>query len=143
MFRRYAEVIVPLAMPQLFTYSIPGTFFSLSAGCRVVVPFGKNKLYSAVVWNVRDRREDEEESFEIREILEVLDTEPLINGLQLKFWNWIASYYMCSIGEVYRAAVPSVLKLESETVLYRTAKPIVSEDLSVADVNLLNVSRTV
>lgn len=139
MFRRYAEVIVPLAMPQLFTYSIPGTFFSLSAGCRVVVPFGKNKLYSAVVWNVRDRREDEEESFEIREILEVLDTEPLINGLQLKFWNWIASYYMCSIGEVYRAAVPSVLKLESETVLYRTAKPIVLEDLSVADVNLLNV----
>ncbi|MBQ3658232.1 MAG: primosomal protein N' [Bacteroidales bacterium] len=138
MFRRYAEVIVPLSLPQLFTYAIPETFFSsCKRGSRVVVPFGKNKLYSAVVYSVKDDIDSESQKFEIKEILEVLDDKPVFNDLQLKFWDWIASYYMCSLGEVYRTAVPSVLKLESETVLYRTTKPLDINEVNLTERSLL------
>ena len=139
MFRRFAKVIVPVSLPQLFTYAIPETFFlSCFQGCRVVVPFGKNKLYSAVVYSIEESQDEKNEAFEIKEILEVLDEKPIITPLQLKFWDWIASYYMCPLGMVYRASVPSVLKLESETVLYRTSKPLDLNELNQTSINLLN-----
>ncbi|MCQ2250410.1 MAG: primosomal protein N' [Bacteroidales bacterium] len=122
MYRRYAEVIVPVSLPVLYTYAIPDTFFlQCVPGVRVVIPLGKSKLYSAIVRSVSDTCP---QNCEIKEIIEVLDQKPIINAIQLRFWDWIASYYLCSLGEVYRAAVPSSLKLESETVLYRTAKPM-------------------
>lgn len=135
MFRKFAKVILPLSLPQLFTYAIPETFQNLCfVGSRVVVPFGKSKLYSAVVYSVDDTAEGD---FEIKEILEVLDSKPIINAIQLKFWDWIASYYMCSVGEVYRAAVPAMLKLESQTLLFRTAKPLDFNELKPKEVQLL------
>lgn len=122
MYRRFAEVIVPVSLPALYSYAIPDTLISqCNVGVRVVIPFGKSKLYSAIVSNVTDICP---ENCEIKEIIEVLDQRPIINAIQLRFWNWIASYYMCTLGEVYRVAVPSSLKLESETILYRTAKPM-------------------
>ncbi len=122
MYRRYAEVIVPVSLPVLYTYAVPDTFFlQCVPGVRVVIPLGKSKLYSAIVRSVSDTCP---ENCEIKEILEVLDQKPVINAIQLKFWDWIASYYLCSLGEVYRVAVPSSLKLESSTMLYRTAKPM-------------------
>lgn len=139
MFRKYAEVIVPLSLPQLFTYAVPETFFlSCKTGSRVVVPFGKSKLYSAVVYALKDDIESESQKFEIKEILEVLDEKPIINPLQLKFWDWIASYYMCALGEVYRTAVPAVLKLESETILYRTTKTLDFNELSPQEIMFLS-----
>ena len=118
----YAEVILPLSLPNLFTYSVPECLQTeICKGKRVVVPFGKSKLYSAIVYNLLEKCDN---NFEIKEIIEILDDMPIVNAIQLQFWGWIASYYMCYVGEVYRAAVPSGLKLESETILYRTAKPL-------------------
>jgi len=122
MYRRYAEVIVPVSLPVLYTYAIPDTFFlQCVPGVRVVIPLGKSKLYSAIVRSVSDKCP---ENCEIKEIIEILDQKPIINAIQLQFWDWIASYYLCSLGEVYRVAVPSSLKLESATMLYRTQKPL-------------------
>ncbi len=137
MYRRFAEVIVPVSLPALYSYAIPDTLLSQCVqGVRVVIPFGKSKLYSAIVADVTDKRP---ENCEIKEIIEVLDNRPIINAIQLRFWDWIASYYLCTLGEVYRAAVPSSLKLESETMLYRTAKPLDFSELSPKEAMFLGV----
>ncbi len=137
MYRRFAEVIVPVSLPALYSYAIPDTLLSQCVqGVRVVIPFGKSKLYSAIVANVSDHCP---ENCEIKEIIEVLDNRPIINAIQLRFWDWIASYYLCTLGEVYRAAVPSSLKLESETMLYRTAKPLDFNELSPKEAMFLGV----
>ena len=137
MYRRFAEVIVPvtLQLPMLFTYEIPGIFLSKCVvGARVVVSFGKSKIYSAVVRRITDVCP---QNCEIKEIIEVLDTVPVVNAIQLQFWDWIASYYMCSLGEVCRAALPAALKLESSTVLYRTTKPTDLTELKPKEALLL------
>ncbi|MCQ2252071.1 MAG: primosomal protein N' [Bacteroidales bacterium] len=135
MYRRFAEVIVPVSVPLLYTYAIPDTFIPQCVqGVRVVIPFGKSKIYSAIVRSVTDLAP---ENCEIKEIIEVLDNIPIINAIQLQFWDWIASYYLCSLGEVYRNAVPSSLKLESETILYRTAKSLDFNILKPKEVQFL------
>ena len=135
MYRRFAEVIVPVSLPLLYTYEIPGTFLSICVeGARVVVPFGKSKVYSAVVRRITDVCP---QNCEVKEIIEVLDTSPIVNAIQFKFWDWIASYYMCTLGEVCRGSLPSSLKLESATVLYRTAKPIDLTELRPKEALLL------
>ncbi len=131
----YAEVILPLSLPNLFTYAIPDTLQSQCCeGKRVVVPFGKNKLYSAIVYKITEVCSND---YEIKEIVEIIDEKPIVSAIQLRFWSWIASYYMCYIGEVYRAAVPTGLKLESETILFRTPKQLDYNELSPKDVMLL------
>ena len=135
MYRRFAEVIVPVSLPLLYSYEIPGIFLSKCVpGTRVTVPFGKSKIYSAIVRRISDTCPQDRE---IKEILEVLDTLPIVNAIQLQFWDWIASYYMCSLGEVCRAALPSSLKLESATVLYRTTKPANPGELRPKEAMLL------
>ena len=135
MYRRFAEVIVPVSLPLLYTYEIPGIFLSKCVeGARVAVPFGKSKIYSAIVRRITETCPQD---CEIKEILEVLDTVPIVNAIQFQFWDWIASYYMCSLGEVCRAALPSSLKLESATVLYRTAKPTDFNELKPKEAMLL------
>lgn len=113
----FADIILPVPLPRLFTYEIPGDWISLvDIGSRVIVPFGKKKIYSGIIYSLHDRKP---EDYETKEILSVLDKKPVVNELQLNFWNWIAQYYMCTLGEVYKAALPSGLKLESETkILY-------------------------
>ncbi len=136
MYRRFAEVIVPVSLPLLYTYAIPGIFLSQCVeGARVVVPFGKSKIYSAIVRRITDTAP---ENCEAKEILEVLDTVPIVNAIQFRFWDWIASYYMCSVGEVCRIALPSSLKLESSTVLYRTDKPTEQSELKQKEILLLS-----
>ncbi len=110
---RYAEVLLPLAMPGALTYAVPDEIAgSLSVGCRVVVPLGRSKFYTGIVTavNVAEPKE-----FEAKEIALLLDDTPVVRHPQLKLWDWVADYYMCTPGEVYRAAVPAGLKLESET----------------------------
>lgn len=110
---RFADVLLPLPLNATYTYRIPEPM-QLSVGERVIVPFGARKYYTAVV----DRIHDEEPSgFEIKDIAEQLDTEPVLLPVQRKLWRWIADYYMCSPGDVFKAALPSGMKLESETVL--------------------------
>lgn len=109
----YAEVILPLPLFSTFTYRVPAAMVDgVSAGCRVVVPFGKKKFYTAIVSSVTHIAP---KGFEVKEIHSVLDDAPILKRPQLKLWEWISQYYLCSIGDVYKAAVPAGLKIESET----------------------------
>ncbi|MDB5253319.1 MAG: primosomal protein [Flaviaesturariibacter sp.] len=111
----YAEIIIPLALPKNYTWEIPPRLAAgLLPGCRVEVNLGKNKKYAGIVKRLHDEKPT---SFEAKEILNVLDAEPVIHPFQLKLWAWIADYYMCSEGEVMAAALPAHFKLSSETVL--------------------------
>jgi primosomal protein N' (replication factor Y) (superfamily II helicase) len=111
----YAEIIIPLALPKNYTWSVPGSFIGvIKPGCRVEVNLGKNKKYAGIVKRLHN---DKPEFFEPKEILNVLDTEPVIYEQQLQLWEWIASYYMCSEGEVMAAALPAHFKLSSETIV--------------------------
>lgn len=123
---RFADVIVPVPLPRTFTYKIPEGD-SLTAGCRVLVPLGRRKIYTGVVRYVHDNAPD---SYKPKEVIEVLDPTPLISEKQLDFWDWMSEYYVCSLGEVMTAALPAGLKLESETrVRWALSEPTPSEEL--------------
>lgn len=112
---KYADVILPLALPRNYTYSIPGEMENMIApGCRVAVQFGKNKKYAAVVKSIH---ENAPASYKTKPLLYLLDKEPIVHPKQLIFWEWIADYYMCTEGDVMHAALPAHLKLTSETLL--------------------------
>ena len=113
--RGYAEIIIPLALPKNYTWSVPDHLKDqLDVGCRVEVNLGKNKKYAGIVKRIH---EEKPEFFEAKDILNVLDVEPVVFPEQLKLWEWIASYYMCSEGEVMAAALPAHFKLSSETIV--------------------------
>ena len=109
----FAETLLPLALPGTYTYRIPEGM-KLSIGMRVLVPFGRKKIFTAIVMTLHDR---EPKGYDVKEILSTLDDKPIVRHPQLDFWQWIADYYLCSTGEVYKAAVPSGLKVESETTI--------------------------
>ena len=111
----FAEIIIPLALPKNYTWSVPDHLKDqLHTGCRVEVNLGKNKKYAGIVKKIHNEKPD---FFEAKDILNVLDVEPVVFEEQLKLWEWIASYYMCSEGEVMAAALPAHFKLSSETIL--------------------------
>jgi primosomal protein N' (replication factor Y) len=111
----FADVIVPLALPQLFTYRVPQFLNAeIRELQRVVVPFGKKKKYTAIIHHLH---ETPPANYEARYIESVLDAEQVLNTFQLRFWTWISDYYMCSLGEVMQAALPAGLKLSSETIV--------------------------
>lgn len=83
---------------------------------RVAVSFGNTKMYTGLVFN---KHQTPPELYEAKDILQILDEKPIVNGLQLKHWEWISNYYMCALGDVYRAALPSAFLLESETIVYK------------------------
>lgn len=139
----YAEVLLPLPLTGFFTYKVPDMMAeAIRPGCRVVVPFGRTKFYTGIVAGLTPRRP---EGFETKEISQLLDSEPVVRHPQMKFWEWIADYYLCSAGEVFRAAVPAGLKLESETVV--EVNPDFEEDpgdrLSERDLLVMNAVRRV
>lgn len=109
----YVELILPLPLPRFFTYSIPEEWVpDVKPGSRVVVPFGKKKFYTGIVRQVHSIKP---EGFEVKPISIILDSAPILLPSQLKLWEWIASYYLCSIGDVMKAALPSGLKPEGDT----------------------------
>ncbi len=109
----FADIILPLAVKGTFTYLIPDELAdNILTGTRVLVQFGNRKLYSGIVHRIHD---DFPSGINIRSIYRVLDPFPVVNEIQLKFWHWISEYYMCSIGEVMKAALPSDLCLEGVT----------------------------
>lgn len=111
----YVDVIIPLALPKTFTWSVPSKLLpEIVRGGRVEVGLGKNKKYAGIVKCLHDRKPS---AFEPKLILNILDAEPVIFPEQLSLWEWLADYYMCSEGEVMQAALPSHFKLSSETVL--------------------------
>lgn len=113
---KYADVILPLPLENSYTYRIPADLEkAVIPGCRVIVHFGKKRYYTAIVAEVHERTPHSD--FETKEIYALLDATPILRRPQLRFWKWIASYYLCKLGDVYKAALPSGLKLESETAV--------------------------
>lgn len=113
--KKFVDVILPLPLPKSFTYSLPEEYAEeVKVGCRVVVPFGRKKYYTAIVCNVHYYAPTE---YEVKDISTLLDASPILLPMQFKFWEWLANYYLCAQGDVYKAALPSGLKLESETIV--------------------------
>ena len=109
----YAEVILPLPLNATFTYRIPEAMTdSVKVGYRVIVQFGAKKYYTGIVSSISHIAP---EGFEVKDIVSIIDTHPIVKHPQLKLWQWISDYYLCALGDVYKAAVPAGLKIESET----------------------------
>jgi primosomal protein N' (replication factor Y) len=110
----WAEIILPLALPVVYTYAIPNHLLqNAKPGCRVEVIFGKNKKYAGIIKTITEK----EPEYKTKQIINVLDDEPMLYPQQLKLWQWMSEYYMCSEGEVMAAALPANFKLSSETIL--------------------------
>lgn len=111
----YVEVILPLPLSSTFTYSVPEEMESdLQTGSRVLVQFGRKKYYTGIV---ECTHSNPPKGFEVKPVMALLDSEPAVRFPQIKFWRWMAEYYLCSVGEVFKAAVPTGLKPESETFI--------------------------
>ncbi|MGO4817770.1 replication restart helicase PriA [Flavobacterium sp. W22_SRS_FP1] len=121
----FAEVILPLSLAKTFTYSVSETEYNyIKKGMRLAVPFGKSKIYTALVI---DTHENQPLLYDAKEIHQILDEKPIVTEVQIAHWQWIASYYMCAIGDVYRGAMPSALLLESETIISQKTDVFVDE----------------
>ena len=111
----FAQIILPLSLAETFTYEIPFELEgNIAIGHRVVVEFNGKKLYTAIVESIHNIKP---ENYSVKSIISILDKNPIILPYQIDFWKFIAQYYMSSLGEVYRCAIPSALKLESETFI--------------------------
>mgnify|MGYP005987360809 FL=1 len=113
----FIDVILPIPIQKTFTYSVTQFEYEfLKKGMRVAVSFGKTKMYTGLVFNLH---QIPPETYDAKEILQILDNKPIVTEHQLKHWEWISTYYMCGLGDVYRAALPSAFLLESETIIFK------------------------
>jgi primosomal protein N' (replication factor Y) len=123
--QNFINVILPIPLEKLFTYKVTQEQADfLQPGMRVAVPFGKSKIYTALVHHSHTIAP---EVYEAKDIHQILDEFPIVNIIQLKHWQWIADYYMCTVGEVFRSALPRAFLLESETLILRNEKSEVDE----------------
>lgn len=131
----FVDVLLPLPLPALFTYRVPYEMNDLVGfGVRVIVPFGRSKLYSALVVRVHENAPQVTTKY----ILDVVDDRPVISERQFQLWQWMANYYLCTLGEVMAAALPSALKLASETKIY--LHPDFNGDVSMLNPNELHIA---
>ena len=111
----FAEVLLPVPIQGTFTYNVPESIAdTVKIGHRVIVPFGKKKFYTGIVSALTPIAPQD---YEVKDIFSGIDTTPIVRHPQLKFWQWLADYYLCTPGEVFKAAVPTGLKIESETFI--------------------------
>ena len=128
---QYAQIILPLNLKGTFTYKVPEELLpNIQLGMRVLVQFGGKKIYTGIVFEFHD---EEPTQFVPKEIISILDERPILPEPQINFWRWLSDYYLCNLGEIYRFAFPSSLKLESET--YLKLKPNVTIEFENLDVN--------
>lgn len=133
---QFADVILPLPLEGNFTYSLPKSFSNLvQVGCRIIVPFGTAKYYSAIVVKLHDIIPP----YPTKEAMELLDSSPIVTTAQLKLWQWIADYYLCTIGDVYKAALPSGLKLESESSVMYNEEFIADNTLTPSEEKIIQI----
>lgn len=134
----YAGVIVPRPLEESFTYIVPPQLAaSVGIGKRVIVPFGSKRYVTGVIESLSPVKPTDVAG--LKEISEVLDSSPSVLHSQLKFWRWISDYYMCPVGDVYKAAVPSALKLESESAVEYNSdgSPDIFDTLSADDMTVV------
>ncbi len=126
----FINVILPIPLKQTFTYSVNKDEAAfLKQGMRVAIPFGKSKVYTGIVYQVHDQPPV---GYETKSIDHILDEEPILTAFQLKHWEWLAGYYMCSLGEVIKAALPSAFLLESETIIKLSSRNF-QDEASLSD----------
>ncbi|WP_293294977.1 primosomal protein N' [Allomuricauda sp.] len=126
----FLEVVLPIPLEKLFTYKISEAEADfIQVGMRVAVPFGKTKIYTALAYKVHTHAP---EAYEPKEIYQILDERPVVDKVQLKHWEWVANYYMCTLGEVVRSALPSAFLLESETLILPN-KNVKVDELQLTD----------
>ncbi|POS01175.1 replication restart DNA helicase PriA [Flavobacterium croceum DSM 17960] len=122
----FIEVVLPLAVAKTFTYQVSQAEYAfVQQGMRVAVPFGKTKIYTALILN---KHQQEPLLYQAKEIHQILDTAPVVTSIQIQHWQWISEYYMCSLGKVFKCALPSALLLESETIIYSNQSAENSQD---------------
>ena len=148
----FIEVIIPLSLDTKYTYSVdPNQIKEISKGMRVVVPFGKSKSYTAIVYKLNS---DAPTNYIAKEIDCVLDTKPIVPEIQIKFWEWISEYYQASIGDVYRTAIPSAFLLESQMEISKNNFPkdvsslsddefLIYEALNISNLTVKEISEIV
>ena len=135
--KKYVDVIVPLPIASQYTYSVPTEMEEcVQEGCRVVVSFGQKKFYTAIVTKVHYSAP---ENYETKDVEEVLDSSPVILPAQFRFWEWVSTYYLCTLGDVYKAAMPSGMKLESETLVVYNEEFEAVEPLSKNEQRILDL----
>lgn len=143
---KFVDVILPLPLQACFTYALPPEMDGqVQIGCRVVVSFGRKKFYTGIVRNVHYLKPQE---YEVKGVSAVLDEHPILVPLQFRFWEWLADYYLCTQGDVYKAALPSGLKLESETVVeynpdFEATEPLSEREQKVLDLLAVEPEQTV
>ncbi|WP_438969040.1 replication restart helicase PriA [Nonlabens sp.] len=126
----FIDVILPLPLERYFTYTINAAEFEfLKPGMRVAVPFGKSKIYTGIVHRVH---QENIATYEVKDIEFIIDEDPIVTKDQLKFWEWISSYYLCAVGQVMRAALPKSFLLESETIVLKNESTFI-EDTELND----------
>lgn len=126
----YTDLLLPLPLHGTFTYALNAEQAAeLKPGMRVTVPFGKKKVYTALVTRIHHQKPEE---YEVKEILSVIDSAPVVLESQLALWKWISEYYMCARGEVFKAAIPAQLKLETKS---RTKKTATAEIRDLSELN--------
>ncbi|MCY1720314.1 primosomal protein N' [Prolixibacteraceae bacterium Z1-6] len=114
----FAQVILPLSLHDAYTYKVPPLLErDISPGKRVIVQFGKKKIYAALVLSLSNNKPDD---IEVKEVQQILDEHPVVLPENFKLWHWIATYYCCTLGDVFRAALPTGLKLESKSKVFLT-----------------------
>ena len=130
----FVDVILPLHIRGTYTYRVPQEYNGVvSVGQRVVVQFGPKRLYSAVVRRIHQ----EAPHYRVKYILSILDAEPIVGEPQIRFWEWLAEYYMCYVGDVMAIAIPSVFRLASESSV--SIHPDFSGELSNLSDNELRI----
>lgn len=135
--KQFVDVILPLPIPKLFTYGVVDDMVGrFDVGCRVIVPFGNKKFYTAIVCSIHTNKPLE---YKVKPIETIIEEYPIVTRLQLKFWEWLAGYYMSSLGDVYKAALPSGLKLESETRVELNVDYVGDADLSANELKILDL----
>lgn len=127
----FAKVILPIPVHEIFTYRIPEHLReTIQVGMRVVVPLGNRKILTGIVYELLVEKQG---TFQTKEIFELLDNEALINSYQFKIWEWVAQYYMCSLGEVMNAALPTGFKLNSESKIQLNPSYELNADIALND----------
>ena len=133
-----ADVVLPLPLAETYTYCLPERLRGqVAVGSRLIVPFGSKKIYSAIVVALREEVPDSD--YQLKEAIDVLDPLPLLLPSQLWLWRWIADYYLCTLGEVCKAALPSGLKLESESIVTCNPDYVADTPLTRNEQNILDL----
>ena len=122
----FIDVLLPLPLPKPFTYWVTEEEYNfLTPGFRVGVPFGKSKMYTGIVYA---KHQVAPQTYEPKTIEVILDDHPIVTNEQIRLWEWMSAYYLCSMGSVLRAALPSALLLTSETLIRKNNEVEVKED---------------